>query len=137
MTFDPSSLARFNADLADLATRLRPDSPTLARALEEMAQAGRIARAEVTKSRARKFIAPETRHELDMLVAGLSEMEPDEALERLELCRQQPMNFHRVAALNIRGAKLAMRYLRLALRSAEEARFVPTLAGLVVLEVQP
>jgi hypothetical protein len=74
---------------------------------------------ETTKRRARDYLNPAKRWQLDMLFEGLGDMDTEEALVRIEWCRKLPSYQNRVSLLNLRGAELAFRWLRMVEREAE------------------
>jgi hypothetical protein len=66
----------------------------------------------LTKSTARMFLAIETRWRLNLLWKGLEVMEPDEALAVLERAWHLPSYQTFSRRIDIRGARLAFRWVR-------------------------
>jgi len=101
----------------------------LDRALDRIERHARQVVPRVSKERARAYLNPRTRWQLDTIYGGcrfgslaLTECTPHEGLERLAWCLRQPSYGNRVALLNIRGARLAFRWLRRHERRADRER---------------
>lgn len=87
-------------------------SPAMQRAFDAIERSGRRWNRAILKERARAYLIPSSRWQLNMIASGLEHAEPAEAFRILSHRAGLPSYQHRVAQINIRAARLAFRWQR-------------------------